>query len=369
MMQDPVLHVAACAVRSAFRVAEPEFPHLRCVESARVLQHVLNQLGYPARVFSGEFRLDKTLPNSPEEPEEGLTLNFAHDWVEAKGTVVDITGDQFDPGLNFPWAPIYIGPHKDRYVGGVEVDSDVVMDDPVCQAVLFELRALFPTRASTEGPEAGIGADDFTLWDLRDPGALKRLMVGLTTLGEKVRDHSSGMTFHGVGRILPDEVFAWMTWAPAEFGDSEAYRHRPHITLDVTPKELVLHINLELAKNADHFAALVKRDPRNVLDNINRLGCGLELQVYQRRQRRVRQWDLERPAFYPVCDLTPDKLLEAVLLAKEWGKREGGTRQAYFVSQRIPAARAIALGAGLPAELARRIAQLRPGLDFFDWRR
>lgn len=363
-----MLHLAGYAVRSAMRTAEPSFPRLFCVEASLVLQRLLVQLGHQARVVTGDFRLDKSLPNSVDEPEEGLTMTYAHNWVEVGDTVVDITGDQFEHGLDRPWPTVYIGPRTDRYINAMVDDRSGWLESPQCQAALFELRHQFPGFVPADGPEGGLGAGDFSWWSGRDKGDEERFTARLGALGKRVESLLTDLTFRGTGRILPEENAAWTTWAPPTFGDNEAYRHRPHITLDVTPVQLVLHINLELAKNADHFVKLVRKDADWVLRQVRQFGWDLELQIYQRREKRPRLWPLERPAFYPLCDLTPDSLRGAVDLARAWGKREG-TRQGFFLSQRIPAARAIALGACLPAELARRIAQLRPGLDDFDWHR
>jgi hypothetical protein len=366
-----MLDFAGYAVRTAFRLAVPRFPDLCCVEATIVLQRVLEQLGYPARAVEGVFRLDKTVaedPEDPEDPAEGLTLTYGHLWVEVDGTVVDITGDQFDPGLNHPWPGVYIGPRSDRYVGGLPVTDTAALESPACQAALFELRKLLPDWRPAKGPAGGLGAGDFTWWDLRNPQTLDSLMAHLFGLGERVAARVPELDFRALGRILPDENLAWLTWAPPKFGDAEAYRHRPHITLDVKPNELALHLNLELAKNADHFASLVHKDPDWVLTQARQLGCDLELQIYQRKEERVRRWILERPVFYPLTDLTPERLRQVVETAQQWGKQEG-TRQAYFISRHIPAARAIAMGEGLAANLARRIEQLLPGLDAFDWKR
>ncbi|MFZ5826583.1 MAG: hypothetical protein ACOY94_20000, partial [Bacillota bacterium] len=91
-----MLDLAGYTVRAAFEKAVPGFPVLRCVEASTVLHFLLRALGYRARLVKGNFQLDKPLPKS-FEPADGRYLTYAHHWVEVEDTVLDITGDQFDP--------------------------------------------------------------------------------------------------------------------------------------------------------------------------------------------------------------------------------------------------------------------------------
>jgi hypothetical protein len=320
--------------------------------------------------MSGNFRLDKPVMQDADAPTEGLSEHFGHVWVEVEDIVIDITGDQFNHGLNTPWPPVYIGSPSDRYLDGAEKDSTEYLQSPLCQAVMQALPLFYGRIPEDENPTTGLRAEDFAWWDRRNPQDQRAFRTRLENLGRRIgdalRSTGSDLVYRATGEIQKNDWYGWVTWAPLSFGDDKAYRKRPHITLDSNRHELLLHLNLELADNADHFASMVKHDPAGVLGTARRLGCELTLHICQRRHLHGMLWQLEHPVFYCLDELTVESLLAAVRTAEDWG-RKLGTRQAYFFTQRIPAARAIALGAGLVPHLVRRIEGLRPALDDFDW--
>lgn len=138
------IQLVAYAVRKAMERAGAEFPRLRCMEGAAVLERALWAAGLEPVACGGQFLLDAPAPLDPDDPAAGYDRKHGHVWVEVGIWVVDITADQFNPYLKRSMPPVYIGERGDRYqYEGPQTDLAELLESTLARAVLRDLPSLF----------------------------------------------------------------------------------------------------------------------------------------------------------------------------------------------------------------------------------